>query len=141
MSQESRLVHIVDDVPELDDAPALTMVVVLDGFLDAGNAAVRASQHLVDLDGAASPYGPWLCADEPRYDPAAVARFFADNGFSVRHVTTRWEFARREDLESVLRIEFSAEVAQRAIDEVPGLSFPVGYRLHVRRNPTGLVLP
>ena len=51
MSQESRLVHIVDDVPELDDAPALTMVVVLDGFLDAGNAAVRASQHLVDLDG------------------------------------------------------------------------------------------
>ena len=51
MSQDSRLVHIVDDVPELDDAPALTMVVVLDGFLDAGNAAVRASQHLVDLDG------------------------------------------------------------------------------------------
>jgi hypothetical protein len=51
VSQESRLVHIVDDVPELDDAPALTMVVVLDGFLDAGNAAVRASQHLVDLDG------------------------------------------------------------------------------------------
>jgi hypothetical protein len=51
VSQESRLVHIVDDVPELDDAPALTMVVVLDGCLDAGNAAIRASQHLVDLDG------------------------------------------------------------------------------------------
>jgi hypothetical protein len=44
-------VHIVDDVTELDEASALTMVVVLDGFLDAGNAAVRASQHLVDLDG------------------------------------------------------------------------------------------
>ena len=44
-----RLVHIVDDVPELDDAPALTMVVVLDGFLDAGNASGRAAQHLVDL--------------------------------------------------------------------------------------------
>ena len=47
-----RLVHIVDEVPELDDARsegALTMVVVLDGFLDAGNAAVRAAQHLVDL--------------------------------------------------------------------------------------------
>ena len=52
MSQESRLVHIVDDVPELDDARAeghLTMVLVLDGFLDAGNAAARAAQHLVDL--------------------------------------------------------------------------------------------
>lgn len=47
-----RLVHIVDEVPELDDARsqgALTMVLVLDGFLDAGNAAGRAAQHLVDL--------------------------------------------------------------------------------------------
>jgi len=44
-----RLVHIVDDVPELDDSTELTMVLVLDGFLDAGNAASRAGQHLVDL--------------------------------------------------------------------------------------------
>ncbi|WP_395695361.1 proteasome assembly chaperone family protein [Nocardioides sp.] len=44
-----RLVHIVDDVPELDDLSSLTMVVVLDGFLDAGNASARAAQHLVDL--------------------------------------------------------------------------------------------
>ncbi len=49
MPQEPRLVHIVDDVPELDDASALTMVLVLDGFLDAGNAAARAAQHLADL--------------------------------------------------------------------------------------------
>lgn len=44
-----RLVHIVDEVPELDDATALTMVLVLDGFLDAGSAAARAAQHLIDL--------------------------------------------------------------------------------------------
>ncbi len=44
-----RLVHIVDEVPELDDAHSLTLVLVLDGFLDAGNAAGRAGQHLVDL--------------------------------------------------------------------------------------------
>jgi len=48
-------VHIVDDVPGLDAATEpgqgrnLTMVLVLDGFLDAGNAAARAAQHLVDL--------------------------------------------------------------------------------------------
>jgi PAC2 family protein len=49
MSQ--RLVHIVDEVPELDDSDlaALTMVLVLDGFLDAGSAAARAARHLVDL--------------------------------------------------------------------------------------------
>src|SRR4051795_13611694 len=49
VAQEPRLVHIVDDVPELDDTSALTMVLVRDGFLDAGNAAARAAQHLVDI--------------------------------------------------------------------------------------------
>lgn len=52
MSQKSRLVHIVDDVHELDareSGEPLTMVVVLDGFLDAGNAAALAARHLVDL--------------------------------------------------------------------------------------------
>lgn len=46
-----RLVHIVDDVPELDaiEDHRLTMVLALDGFLDAGNASARAAQHLVDL--------------------------------------------------------------------------------------------
>ena len=48
MTAESRLVHIVDDVPELDGLSTLTMVVVLDGFLDAGNAAAIASRHLID---------------------------------------------------------------------------------------------
>ena len=55
MAKQSRLVHIVDEVPELDGASrvgGLTMVVVLDGFLDAGNAAVRAAQHLADLGGS-----------------------------------------------------------------------------------------
>lgn len=52
MSQKARLVHIVDEVPELDHrepGEALTMVLVLDGFLDAGNAAARAAQHLIAL--------------------------------------------------------------------------------------------
>jgi predicted ATP-grasp superfamily ATP-dependent carboligase len=54
MSQESRLVHIVDEVPELEELGGdLTMVLALDGFLDAGNAAARAARHLVELsDGA-----------------------------------------------------------------------------------------
>ena len=48
MNAESRLVHIVDDVPELEGLTTLTMVVVLDGFLDAGNAAAIAARHLID---------------------------------------------------------------------------------------------
>jgi predicted ATP-grasp superfamily ATP-dependent carboligase len=42
-----RLVHIVDDVPELEGVSGLSMVLVLDGFLDAGNSAAIAARHLV----------------------------------------------------------------------------------------------
>jgi hypothetical protein len=56
VAKAPRLVHIVDDVPGLDGRSGeLTMVLVLDGFLDAGNAAARAAQHLVDLGGGAAP--------------------------------------------------------------------------------------
>ena len=45
-----RLVHIVDDVPELEDASDLVMVTVLEGFLDAGGAAQSALSHLLETD-------------------------------------------------------------------------------------------
>lgn len=44
MAGAERLVHIVDDVPDLGDSPAL--VVALHGFLDAGNGAGLAVDHL-----------------------------------------------------------------------------------------------
>lgn len=44
------LVRIVDEVPELaDHEGSLTMVLALDGFLDAGSAAQLAAQHLETL--------------------------------------------------------------------------------------------
>ncbi|WP_091121499.1 proteasome assembly chaperone family protein [Nocardioides terrae] len=50
----SKLVHIVDSVPALDDhVGPLVMVQVLDGFLDAGNASALAAQHLVDASTSA----------------------------------------------------------------------------------------
>jgi hypothetical protein len=50
MAEASRFVHIVDDVPELDAAgQGPVLVHALDGFLDAGNAASLASQHLLSL--------------------------------------------------------------------------------------------
>ena len=47
MTSTPRLVHIVDDVPELAGVEGLRMVVALDGFLDAGNAGAIACRHLV----------------------------------------------------------------------------------------------
>ncbi|QYJ04849.1 PAC2 family protein [Nocardioides panacisoli] len=50
-AQSPRLVHIVDDVPELEEVRRLPMVLALDGFLDAGNAAALAAGHLINADG------------------------------------------------------------------------------------------
>ena len=47
MPDSDRLVHIVDDVPELAGTSELAMVLVLDGFLDAGSSAAIAGRHLV----------------------------------------------------------------------------------------------
>ena len=51
MPDPDRLVHIVDDVPDLEDVSELAMVLLLDGFLDAGNAAAIAGRHLVNESG------------------------------------------------------------------------------------------
>lgn len=48
---QPRLVHIVDEVPELAGVDALRMVVSLDGFLDAGNAGSLACEHLAATGG------------------------------------------------------------------------------------------
>jgi SAM-dependent methyltransferase len=89
---------------------------------------------IVDLDATVPPYGDWMRADSPRYDPVAAERFFAAAGFSQLRVPTVWRFPDRAALQDVLRIEFSAATAARAIAATPGLELPVGYRLHVRRK-------
>jgi hypothetical protein len=47
----SRLVHIVDEVdglPHAPEQPGPVLVLALDGFLDAGSAAVKAARHLTE---------------------------------------------------------------------------------------------
>ena len=94
---------------------------------------------IVDLDFTVGPYGAWLRADLPRYDPAAVERFFAGQGFDQRRITSTWRFPDRPTLEAVLKIEFAPATAARASAETRGLTIEVGYRLHTRRRPAGLI--
>jgi len=96
---------------------------------------------IVDLDVRNRPYGDWMRGDLPGYDADEVDTFFERAGFTSRPVETVWRFETRADLEAVLRIEFSARVAARAVAEIPGLSMPVGYRVRLRRKPTGLLRP
>lgn len=95
---------------------------------------------IVDLDATVAPYGTWMRADLPHYDPAVVESFFAAQGFTMRRVRTRWLFEDRAAMRAVFGIEFSAKVAARAFAETPGLSLEVGYRIHTRAAPTGLIL-
>lgn len=99
-----------------------------------------ATMAVIDLDGTHAPYGEWLCAAAPRYRPAAVEAFFAAQGFDCSRVDTVWRFLDRNDLEAALRIEFTPEVAARAIAATLGLTIPVRYRLHLWRKPTGLAM-
>ncbi|HET6289197.1 MAG TPA: class I SAM-dependent methyltransferase [Amycolatopsis sp.] len=108
---------------------------------------------IVDLDVTSEPYGRWMRLDLPRYDPPGVEKFFARQGFDCRKVPTRWLFEDAAAMEAVLKIEFSAPVAAKAVAEVRRLNkvssaagekrvtLPVGYRVHTRTKPTGLVVP
>lgn len=96
---------------------------------------------IVDLDAGCPPYGDWMRADAPQVDPVAIESFFQLHDFDSTPVDTLWRFDDRASLEAVLGIEFSAEVAARAVRETPGCTIPVGYRLRTRRKPTTLLRP
>lgn len=94
---------------------------------------------IVDLDASCPPYGEWLRADLPHYNPDEVEIFFQRQGFDSIRVDTQWRFDDRASLEAVLEIEFSAAVARRAARETSGCTIPVGYRIRTREKPRGLL--
>ncbi|GAA3764605.1 SAM-dependent methyltransferase [Spinactinospora alkalitolerans] len=76
---------------------------------------------VIDNDATRSTFGGWFRRFLPRYDPAAVERFWAAQGFERRPLEMRWRFRRREDFEAVVRIEFSPELAEEVVSAHPGL--------------------
>lgn len=75
---------------------------------------------VIDNDASRSTFGGWFRRWLPSYDPRAVERFWARQGFSREALTIRWAFERRADLAAVLRIEFPEELAEAFLGEVPG---------------------
>jgi ubiquinone/menaquinone biosynthesis C-methylase UbiE len=100
----------------------------LDRVLRRGGTA-----FVVDNDRTRSTFGSWFRVGYPDVDPAAVERFWSVHGWQRRPVDMVWRFAERADLESVVRIEFTGEVADRVLAGHQGLEVDYAVNLWWRR--------
>ena len=82
------------------------------GLAELGRVVRRGgTAFVIDNDPTRSTFGGWFRRGYPMVDPVAVERFWSRQGWSRTPVDIRWSFSSRADLESVVRIEFSREVA------------------------------
>jgi ubiquinone/menaquinone biosynthesis C-methylase UbiE len=76
--------------------------------------------YVIDNDATRSTFGRWFTRANPSYDPVAVERFWARQGWSRERLVIDWEFDSREDFESVVRIEFPETAAEGILAEHAG---------------------
>ena len=154
-----RLVHIVDEVPDLAGISDLTMVLVLDGFLDAGNAAAHAARHLADLDSdragpivatfdvdhfhdyrARRPAMSFVRDHYESYDaPRLVVRLLHDSGgtpYLLLHgpePDNRWEAFARAVREVLERLGVTRVVAMGSVPMAVPHTRPIAITPHANR--------
>jgi len=82
------------------------------GLAELGRVVRRGgTAFVIDNDPTRSTFGGWFRRGYPMVDPVAAERFWSRQGWSRTPVDIRWSFSSRADLEGVVRIEFSPEVA------------------------------
>ena len=75
---------------------------------------------VIDNDASRSTFGTWFRRAMPAYDPEAIERFWARQGWSRESLDIRWSFGSRADFESVVQIEFTDALADEILDEHEG---------------------
>ncbi|MGN6611478.1 MAG: class I SAM-dependent methyltransferase [Angustibacter sp.] len=88
---------------------------------------------VVDIDATRSTFGRWFRQSLPRYDPVAVQRFWARQGWHREPLDLRWVFADRAELEAVARIELTPDAAAGLLAECRGLEIDYAANLFWRR--------
>ncbi|MGY2700643.1 class I SAM-dependent methyltransferase [Nocardioides sp. HB32] len=88
---------------------------------------------VIDNDPTRSTFGAWFRRGYPEVDPGAVERFWSTRGWTRTPVDMRWAFSSRADLESVVRIEFSREVADEVLASHEGTEVDYAVNLWWRR--------
>ena len=84
---------------------------------------------VIDNDASRSTFGGWFRRDYPKIDPDVVERFWSTRGWRRTPVDIEWRFKERADLEAVVRIEFSADVADEVLSTHSGTT--VDYAVNV----------
>jgi len=75
---------------------------------------------VVDNDPTHSTFGDWFRRGYPEIDPVAVERFWSTRGWTRVPIDMGWSFSSRADLEAVVRIEFTAALAEEIVAEHEG---------------------
>ena len=99
----------------------------LDRVVRRGGAA-----FVIDNDATRSTFGAWFRRSLPSYDPAVVERFWSSRGWRRQSLDVGWQFDRRQDLEAVVRIEFSPVLAEQLLREHGGTSVDYAVNLWSR---------
>ena len=104
-------------------------LVELDRVVRRGGVAL-----VIDNDGSRSTFGGWFRRGYPHLDPPEeTERFWSVGGWTLDRVDMGWRFASRADLEAVVRIEFTPEVAEQVLSEHQGLEVDYAVNLWSKR--------
>jgi ubiquinone/menaquinone biosynthesis C-methylase UbiE len=88
---------------------------------------------VIDNDATRSTFGRWFARGYPDVDPAAVETFWSTHGWARRPVDIVWRFTTRAELEAVVRIELTADLADSVLAEHDGLEVDYAVNLWWRR--------
>lgn len=90
---------------------------------------------IIDNDLRSGTFAHWL-RQHPTWqgvDPDTVEQFWADRGFTLARVASEWRFARRPDLEAVVRLEFGPQLAERLLATHSGIAVDYHYAVYYRQ--------
>lgn len=88
---------------------------------------------VIDNDATRSTFGGWFRRAWPEYDPVAVQRWWARQGWSREPVDMRWSMRSRADFEAVVRLEFAPAMADAILAEHPSTEVDYAVNLWWRR--------
>jgi ubiquinone/menaquinone biosynthesis C-methylase UbiE len=90
---------------------------------------------VIDNDATRSTFGRWFRRALPDYDPAAVERFWARQGWHREPLEIHWRQPDRATFETVVRIEFAPALADAILAEHAGSCVDYAVNLYWRTFP------